>query len=188
MSTEKLAYRGQPNCYRLSNGIVDIIATTDIGPRVIRYGWVGGANVFGEYPQLATHTAWGDWKPWGGHRLWAAPEALPRTYAPDNSPIGFSVESDLAIRLMQPTDQSGIEKEMFVTLAAQGSSVIVHHKITNRSLWTIELAPWASTILRGGIGVLPLEPFRSHAEILVPAQPIVRWYFHGHNGSAVDYR
>src|SRR3982751_3492706 len=124
---EKVAYLGQPNCYRLSNGTVEVIVTTDIGPRVIRYGFINEANVFDECPDRAVPTQWGKWKPWGGHRLWAAPEAMPRSYAPDNSPIAFEMEDERAIRLVQPADQSGVAKEMRITLDAHGTRVNVLH-------------------------------------------------------------
>jgi hypothetical protein len=48
---EKTQYRGWPNCYRLSNGDVELVVTTDVRPRVIRYGFVGGRNVFKEFDQ-----------------------------------------------------------------------------------------------------------------------------------------
>jgi hypothetical protein len=177
MHVERISYLGLRNCYRFDNGAVEVIVTTDVGPRVIRYAFVGASNVFGEYPERSTSTQWGDWKPRGGHRLWAAPEAMPRSYAPDNSPIAFEIQSDRAIRLQQSTDLSGLEKEMTVSVETHGTAVCVDHKITNRSLWPIELAPWAITIVRGGLAILPLEPWRSHREALGPAQPLVRWYF-----------
>ncbi len=37
VKAEKIAYFNQPNCYRLSNNTAEVIFTTDIGPRVIRY-------------------------------------------------------------------------------------------------------------------------------------------------------
>ena len=43
---EKTQYDGWPNCYRITNGDVELIATTDIGPRIMRYAFVGGKNVF----------------------------------------------------------------------------------------------------------------------------------------------
>jgi hypothetical protein len=53
----------------------------------------------------------------------------------------------------------------------------MHHRITNRSGAPIELAPWAITIMRSGEAILPLEPWRSHDQALLPAQPVVRWEF-----------
>ena len=116
---EKVAYFDQPNCYRLSNGTVEAIVTTDIGPRVIRYGFAGGENMLAELPDESVKTEYGVWKPWGGHRLWHAPEAIPRTYVPDNTPIGFQALGDSSARLVQPTEkETGVRKEMTVTLDA----------------------------------------------------------------------
>lgn len=176
---EKVAYFNQPNCYRLSNGTVEVIVTTDIGPRIIRYAFMGEDNVFAELPELKVSTELGEWKPWGGHRLWAAPEAMPRSYSPDNSPIEFKLEGKDTIRLVQPVEpKTGIQKEMTLTLAAEGTAVTVHHKLTNRTLWAIDVAPWALTIMKGGgTTVLPQEPYRSHDDYLLPARPLVFWHY-----------
>jgi hypothetical protein len=176
---EKVAYLGQPNCYRLSNGTVEIIVTTDIGPRIIRYGFVGSDNMLAELPEPTTKTELGDWKPWGGHRFWAAPEAMPRTYSPDNSPIEFKIEGNNTIRLIQTVEpKSGIQKEITVTLSATGTAVTIHHKVTNKNMWAIDLAPWALTIMHGGgVTILPQEPYKSHDEELLPARPLVFWYY-----------
>ena len=42
MSIETTAYMGLENCIKLSNGTVDIIATTAVGPRILFYGAPGG--------------------------------------------------------------------------------------------------------------------------------------------------
>jgi hypothetical protein len=178
VTVEKVVYLDQPNCYTLTNGTVEVIVTTDIGPRVIRYGFVDADNILAEVPDLVTKTDLGDWKPWGGHRLWAAPETMPGSYAPDNSPLDYHIEGNYAIRLMQPTDASGLQKEITVTLTPQGTCVTLHHTITNRNCWRIAVAPWTVTIMNGGgLTVLPQEPYRSHDDYLLPARPLVLWYF-----------
>ncbi len=174
---QEQAYMGLPHCGRLSNGTVEAVVSLDVGPRVLRYGLVGGDNVFGEYPHLSTPTELGDWKPYGGHRLWAAPEAMPRSYAPDNTPIQCTPQSDLCARLTQPTDAVGLQKEITVTLAPQGTSVALRHTLTNHNRWTIPLAPWCSTIMRGGTAIIPQEPFRSHDNDLSPSRPLALWSF-----------
>ena len=70
--------------------IVGVVATT-IGPRIVRYGFVGGDNLLGWVPKDEVKTALGSWKPWGGHRLWTAPEAMPRSYSPDNEPVDVQI-------------------------------------------------------------------------------------------------
>ena len=50
---EKTAWKGWPNCYRIANGEVELIVTTDVGPRVISYAFAGGKNLFKEFaPQI----------------------------------------------------------------------------------------------------------------------------------------
>jgi hypothetical protein len=156
---EQLSYLGQPHCFRLSNGTAEVIVTTDIGPRVVRYAFVGQDNILGEVPDEVIPTPLGDWKPWGGHRLWAAPEQMPRSYAPDNAPIAHHIQDERTIRLVQPTDATGIQKEMRVSLAATGTQVTIRHRITNQLMWGIELAPWALTVVLGGVSIVPQEPF-----------------------------
>ena len=77
---ERVTCAGLPNCLRLSNDRIEVVVPTTIGPRIMRCGFLGGPNLLGEYPQLATNTPLGEWKPWGGHRLWAAPEQMPGSY------------------------------------------------------------------------------------------------------------
>lgn len=172
-------YLGQPNCYRLSNESVEAIVTTEVGPRILRYGFLGGENILGEYPDLKVTSELGEWTAYGGHRLWTAPEAMPRTYSPDSLPVEFQIDGDRRIRLLQPLEpRTGIQKEMAVTLDAEGSRLTVRHKITNRSFWEVELAPWAITIMRyGGVTILPQEPFRPHDEYLLPARPMTLWHY-----------
>jgi hypothetical protein len=50
VTMEKVKYGGWENCIRLSNGEMELIITTDIGPRVIRCGFIKGQNMFHEFP------------------------------------------------------------------------------------------------------------------------------------------
>ncbi len=176
---EKLTYLKLPNCYRLSNGMIEVIVTTDVGPRIIRYGFPDAENILGEFPDMRTETELGHWKPWGGHRLWVAPEAMPDSYVPDNDPVEFQIEGDYSIRLLPPVEsETGIQKEMTVTIDPEGAGITIHHKITNRGQSGIDASPWALTIMNGdGEAILPQEPYRSHAEYLLPARPLVMWHY-----------
>lgn len=176
---EKISYLGQPNCYRLSNEDAEVIVTTDVGPRIVRYALRGGENILGEVPESKIETALGVWKPWGGHRLWVAPEASPRSYVPDNAPVEFEARGERSIHLRAPQEQpTGVQKELTVTLDAEGGGVRVEHKVTNRGLWPVTLAPWALTIMNGGgEAVFPQEPYLSWDERLTPARPLVLWHY-----------
>ena len=174
---EKINYLGLPNCYRLTNGSVELIVTTDVGPRILRYALVGGENVLGECRNVSVETEWGVWRPYGGHRLWLAPEANPRSYSPDNDRVEFGPRGDSEARLTQSADpRTGIQKEIVVALDAEGSNVTLTHRVTNRGAWAVELAPWALTIMRGGgEAIIPQEPYGAHPEHLLPARPLVLW-------------
>jgi hypothetical protein len=158
---------------------VGVIVTTDIGPRVIAYRFVDGENILAEIgPSNVVETELGAWHAWGGHRLWHAPECKPRSYSPDNDPVEFEIGEN-GIHLMQPIEQAtGIEKEMIVTLADEGTDVSITHRLTNRGMWPVELAPWALTIMNGGgTTIIPNEPFIPHTVKLLPARPMVMWNY-----------
>jgi len=178
VKVERVTYFNQPNCIRMSNGVVEVILTTAIGPRVIRYGFIGGDNLLGEVPETTVKTALGDWKPWGGHRLWIGPEDMPRSYSPDNGPVEATI-TGATVRLVQPVEpQTGIVKELTVTLAESGTGVTVGHRLTNRSLWTVDLAPWALTIMNaGGTVLVPQEPYASHDDALQPVRSLTMWAY-----------
>ncbi len=174
---ETLEYLNLPHCLRLSNLDAEVIVSTHVGPRVLRYALTKGENVLAEFPDTRISTALGHWNPRGGHRLWVAPELLPGSYAPDNEPLEYEVLNPLSVRLRQPSDASGFQKEMIVTLEPTGSGVTVYHRITNRSHFTVQVAPWALTIVRSGTVLLPQEPFKSHDQELLPARALVLWPF-----------
>ena len=43
---ERVEYAGWPNCYRIANGDIELVVTSDVGPRVMRCGFKDGQNLF----------------------------------------------------------------------------------------------------------------------------------------------
>ncbi len=170
---QKVAYAGWPNCLQLSNGQIELIATTDVGPRIIRFGFVEEPNLFSEVPEHIGKTGGNEWKSYGGHRLWHAPEVMPRSYAPDNSPIGHHWDGR-TLKLIQAVEEStGIQKEIEVTLEEKQNRVSVLHRLRNKNSWTIEAAPWALSVMRGpGTAIFPQEP---PVNQLLPVRPLALW-------------
>jgi hypothetical protein len=175
---EKIDYKGWPNSYRLSNGTVDLVVTTDVGPRIIRFGFVGGENEFKEYEDMLGKTGGDEWRIYGGHRLWHAPEADPRTYFPDNLPVHLEPRAGF-VRLIQPTETTtGIQKEMDVHLSPSEAQVGVTHRLRNTNPWAVELAPWALSVMAaGGKAIIPLPPRGTHPEALLPVNTITLWAY-----------
>jgi RNA ligase (TIGR02306 family) len=178
LSMEETTYLGLPRCLRLATSDVSVIVATAIGPRVLFYGRPGGRNLLGECPGASVPTALGAFKPWGGHRLWVAPEAMPASYAPDNEPVRVEARGERAVALTKPADATGVEKCVEISLDDAGTGVTLAHRLTSRGAGPIELAPWALTIMRpGGVVLLPHEEYRAHADYLLPARPLVLWHY-----------
>lgn len=154
----KINYGGWANCIELSNGQIDLVATTDIGPRIIRFGFAHGKNIFKEYADQIGKTGGDKWVGYGGHRFWHAPEVMPRTYAPDNSPIEHRWDGT-TLKLIQPVEAStGLQKEIEITLDGKENHVKVLHRLTNKNPWPIEAAPWALSVMDGpGRAIFPQE-------------------------------
>lgn len=172
MSIETVSFLGLPHCLKLSNGDIDLIITTAVGPRILFFGTPGGRNVFGQFPDASKETALGTWRPVGGHRLWVAPELFPATYAPDNDPVEHEVSGDLSVTVRQPADAAGIAKQLRLTLAPTGSGVIVEQTITSHNLWPVHISAWGISIVETGTSIVPRVPFRSHDEVVAPSQPL----------------
>lgn len=179
MNYQRIPYQGWDGCVRLSNPHIELVATAAIGPRLIRFGRPGGPNQLGELPDQAGQTGGTDFKLYGGHRLWVAPEAQPRSYYPDNQPVQVE-EHPGFVRLIPPLETSlGIQKEIDLSLAADAPEAVIVHRLKNASLWALEMAPWALTLMAlGGVGILPLPPRGSHAGgDLLPVANLALWSY-----------
>ncbi len=177
MTLERVDYKGWHNCWHLTDGGIDLIVTADVGPRIIRCAWQTGPNLFVEFPDHAGQTGGDTWRLYGGHRFWLAPEAQPRTYLPDNSPLAVTPSADgQGLTLVQPTDATGLQKDLTLTLGPKPGMALVTHGVTNHGLWPVELAPWAlSAMAAGGVAVLPLPPRGPHPENLLPTSSLILW-------------
>lgn len=174
---DKTAYQGWPNCYRMTNGEVELVATSDIGPRVMRYGFVKGQNLFAEFAREMGKSGEKEWKPRGGHRIWIAPETK-ETYALDNGPIKVEAKGDTLIMTQPVEPETGLEKQIIVKMAAKGTAVEVTHRLRNTRRTAKEFAPWALTMMApGGLGITGFPPRGSHPKDLLPTNPLVMWAY-----------
>ena len=156
VSIQKKEYKGWKNCVEVSNGIIDIIATTDVGPRIIRFGFVGKENEFCEVEEQLGKTGGDEWRIYGGHRLWHSPEDKRRSYHPDNTPVQWK-EIENGIVLTQDTEPwAQIKKEIELVMSPDKAEVKVIHRMTNMGAWDIELAAWALSVMApGGKQIVP---------------------------------
>jgi len=175
----RTSYGNWAHTVTLSNDAIELVATLDVGPRIIRFGTIGGPNLFKEFPDQLGGTNENEWKIRGGHRLWHAPEAKPRSYALDNAPVDCEAAGDFTLRLTPPPEtENGIQKQIEIVLSPDDNVVTMTHRITNIGPWGIELAPWALTVMApGGMAIMPLPEKRPHTEVLTPDLPLVLWSY-----------
>jgi len=173
---EKIACYGWKNCLRLYNKQIELIVTTDVGPRIIHFGFIGQENEFATYPDDLGRTGGQSWRIYGGHRLWHAPEDPERTYWPDNTPVDVRPNAQ-GLSLHQSTETTtGIGKAIDIILHPQKAQVQVSHTLTNHNLWPVALAPWALSVMApGGVGLFPLPPRGLHPQNLLPSSSLTLW-------------
>ena len=178
VKVEKTEYKGWSNCYRVSNGEIELIVTGDVGPRVIRFGFTGGQNLFKEFPEQLGRTGEDKFQLRGGDRVWKAPEDSVATWAPDNVPLTIQI-TPAGLIAREPVEPStNLQKEIEVSMAVSGTAVTVTHRITNRSLFALEFAPWALTMMaQGGTAISGFPPRGTHPANLEATNPLVMWAY-----------
>jgi len=141
----------------LKNGFLQIEYLTNV-QRITGLIPSGKTNMLADLSDLPPiPTPYGDFHFRGGHRLWHAPEAMPRTYIPDTGRMAVTDLQD-GVRLETCAEPgTGICKRIEIHLAADKPSATLTHTLINDGLWPVELAPWAITQFRlGGTIILPM--------------------------------
>jgi hypothetical protein len=175
---EKVNFEGWPNCIRLFNKNIELIVTTDVGPRIVSCGFIDKPNLLYVSDLEKGKSGGTGWHIYGGHRLWHAPEVMPRTYFPDNNRVEYTWDGR-TLKLCQDVESTtGIIKELEITMDSESDHVKVLHRLINNNFWTIETSPWAITAhAPGGIAILPQEPYMDPERNLLPARPVVLWNY-----------
>jgi hypothetical protein len=178
VNIEKTEYKGWTNCYRITNGEVELIVTADVGPRIIRFGFVGGQNLLKEFPEQMGKSGEEKLQLRGGDRVWKAPEDPVATWAPDNVPVAIQVTSTGVVARAPIEPLTKLQKEIEVSLSPSGTSVMISHRITNHSVFPLEFAPWALTMMApGGLAVSGFPPRGKHPINLEATNPLVMWAY-----------
>ena len=172
---ELVPYGGWNRCARIVAGSTEAIVTLEVGPRIIRYGIIGGPNELVQYEKDMGQTGGDEYRSYGGHRLWIAPEENPKTMHPDNDAVAFREEDGWHIFTAQP-EKWFVQKEM--RIRAEGDALCIEHRIYNVGAYALEVAPWALTVMApGGVCLFPNQVFISHSEKVLPARQIALWHY-----------
>lgn len=181
MKTEKARYRNWNTAFKIFNDTVELVVSTEVGPRILFYGFRGEEN---EFHEVLEHSGRGGdqaFRVYGGHRLWVSPEVA-RTYYPDNFPVSIRRRNQSFIFTAPPESAppgTNLQKEIEIKLAEAGSRVTVTHRIRNLGGKATKMAPWALSVMAGGgKAILPL-PLRApiSADRLLPEGVIAIWCY-----------
>lgn len=163
LTVDVVDYSVWGKCARISNGEIELFATLDCGPRIIRAGFMGAHNfMFEDVGRTRTNDV-GDYFSgddtfylMGGHRFWTSPEALPRSYYPENEPIDYEILNNGIILKPKAQEKNFIQYEIEINMNDEGKCTIIH-RATNVGAWPVEFAPWALTVLaQGGEEIIPI--------------------------------
>lgn len=144
--------------------------------RIVRFAPRGKANLFADLEQTPVPTPYGNFFFRGGHRLWHAPEAMPRTYIPDNEGAMVS-EIPNGVRIQMPSEAwTHIAKSIEIELNSDQPQVILRHELRNDGPWAVEFAPWALTMLRqGGVAIFPQPVGNTDEAGLLSNRQLIVW-------------
>ncbi|MDR0293471.1 MAG: hypothetical protein LBH95_04885, partial [Oscillospiraceae bacterium] len=181
--TKTDGYQNFGACVHITNGVIELYATTGRGPRIIHLSLCGGENLFwtDTGSQAVTRIegldlAFGkgdEYHILGGHRLWSSPEHVFNSYYPDSDPVDASVTPRGVILSAPPQKGTGLQFTIEVRMDPAAPRVSVRHRIQNTGDGIVMLAPWAITQLApGGLEVFP----QSKQDItLLPDRVFVVW-------------
>ena len=177
MIPETVSFGGWPNSLRFGNDEVELIATLDVGPRILSYRRHGFPNVLKNYAEQLGGMREQEWMIRGGHRLWIAPEDEILSYHRDNEPVSWvRGRHDEIVITSRMTAPHALRKDLSIHLAETGSHVKLHHAITNEGTTPITLATWALTVMApGGTEIIPQPPLGEHPRDLLPNRTLVLW-------------
>jgi hypothetical protein len=172
---EKIEFGGWKNCCRISNGLVEIIITADVGPRIIRFGFIGQENEFKVFPEMLGINGGEEWRIYGGHRFWVAPEDPVTTYYPDNEPVQIE-EKGNRLHMIQKADPRGLQKEIILEMSPDQAHVTLTHRLRNSGFTSLEAAPWALSVMaQGGQAIIPFPKKGAHPQDLLPNNRLILW-------------
>lgn len=161
----------------VSIGDISVGIPSNIGPRILYLAGRkrAGFNLFGILPNSGVQTSQGFWRTFGGHRLWSSPEAMPRSYSPDDKPIGLEMVRGAISIIGNPEVENSIQKEIRIRAFSQGRIQVIH-TIRNIGRWPVRLACWALSVMRqNGFAIIPVESSKDEGRGLLPDRHFSIW-------------
>lgn len=163
-----------PPLYTLENDFLRLQVAAQAA-RILHLSLPGGPNWFASPDLPPVSSPYGEFHFWGGHRLWHAPEALPRTYLPDQ-PAERSLLADGLLLQAAAEPWTGFAKSLEIHLHPSRPRLRLVHRLRNEGPWTVQTAAWALTMFRlGGLALFPQRQTPVDAAALLPNRQLTLW-------------
>ena len=162
------SFKDYGRCICVTNGVIEAYVTVDIGPRIIRFGYVDGQNImcsnrkaFGPKDDKEFTDYFGEGKRWenlGGHRIWLSPESYPETYYPDLEPVSYEITENGAVFTPNPEVENGAAKSLEIKMDADDANMQVIMRVKNISEKDKDFAVWGLSVSeKGGTLIIPMN-------------------------------
>ena len=164
VTIKDVEYKNYGKCKVISNGLIEMYVTTEIGPRIIKLNLCGKENLmFNDIDRAMAEdisAVFGENKKWyiyGGHRLWVSPEAA-NTYYPDNDPVAITINGSSVVFTPPPQEVNNLQHSMEITMCADKPCAYVTHKVINVGDEEMTGAIWALSVMTDGGTVICPQP------------------------------
>lgn len=152
----------------LSNGVIEAYVTIDRGPRIIRFGFIGGQNIMNSNRECFSPKSdkeftdfFGEGRAWenlGGHRIWLSPEAYPQTYYPDNDPVRYEITDTGAVFTPPAETEIGVQKQLEVKMDSDDANMQVIMRVKNIGDTAQKFAIWGLSVSeKNGTVIIPMN-------------------------------
>ncbi len=156
IKTEIKDYLNYGRVLSITNGTIEAYITVDVGPRIIRFGYVGGQNIMCDNRDVMApkddqefQDFFGKDKKWeilGGHRIWTSPESYPHSYYPDLDPVKYEITENGAIFTPNAEIENGLQKQLEVKMNPDDTNMCVTMRVTNIADKPQEFSIWGLTV------------------------------------------
>lgn len=153
VTVSRVDYNGWQGAYKMTNGTVELVFVPQIG-RVMRYGYVGGANVLWNNTELSGKTTdltskTKEWLNYGGDKLWVSPQSVwnwPPDLALDSGTQQVQILPDNHLLTTGMKSKAyGVQYQREIILAETGAGVTFKNTLTNSSAAPVEWGIWEVT-------------------------------------------
>ena len=161
---KEISYLNYGMALSIQNENMELIVTTDVGPRILFFGEAGGKNLLFNDIQRENRnnspllqSVFGDgtiYYFYGGHRVWASPEHDPNSMCPDNEPAEVIFGEQSVMVRAKPQPVTGFQLSMEIAPVEGGFKIT--SGVKNLSEETKTVAAWGITQLApGGHMIIP---------------------------------